>query len=160
VFVSDKDVDATTLSILPGYEFHSLWGADAMPSLPADGTEPSHRMYFPPAGGFRFGFFTLPPAGTDLPADLDVAAAIAEMQDKLPGMGDHMEPDEPGMHTTDSVDYIVVLDGRIWLELDDDRTVELGRGDTVVQNGTRHAWRNLGPEPATLAVVMLGARRG
>jgi hypothetical protein len=30
----------------------------------------------------------------------------------------------------------------------------------VVQNGTRHAWRNLGPEPATLAVVMLGARRG
>jgi hypothetical protein len=28
-----------------------------------------------------------------------------------------------------------------------------------VQNGTRHAWRNRGTEPVTLAVVQVGARR-
>ena len=32
--------------------------------------------------------------------------------------------------------------GAIWLELDDGKIVHLKRGDVVVQNGTRHAWRN------------------
>jgi quercetin dioxygenase-like cupin family protein len=69
------------------------------------------------------------------------------------------EPDQPGMHVTQTVDYVVVLDGQIWLELDDGQLVSLRQGDTVVQNGTRHAWRNLGTQAATLAVVMVGAPR-
>ncbi len=48
------------------------------------------------------------------------------------------------MHKTNTVDYAVVYDGEIWLELDDAKTVHLRRGDVVVQNGTRHAWRNKG----------------
>jgi quercetin dioxygenase-like cupin family protein len=63
------------------------------------------------------------------------------------------------MHTTDSVDYVVVLDGQVWLELDDGKLTHLRAGDTVVQNGTRHAWRNLADEPVTLAVVQVGANR-
>ncbi|TIO18230.1 MAG: cupin domain-containing protein, partial [Mesorhizobium sp.] len=47
--------------------------------------------------------------------------------------------------------------GRLILELDDGRTVELNAGDTVVQQGTRHAWRNPGDQPATISVIMLGA---
>lgn len=70
-----------------------------------------------------------------------------------------MEPDNPGMHVTDSVDYVLVLDGTIWLDLDDGTMVRLGPGDTVIQNATRHAWRNLGREPATLAVVHVGVTR-
>ena len=50
----------------------------------------------------------------------------------------------PGMHTTATIDFEVVLDGEIWLELDDGVEVHLRAGDTVVQNGTRHAWRNHG----------------
>ncbi|MGH3190707.1 MAG: hypothetical protein ACRDOL_26285 [Streptosporangiaceae bacterium] len=42
------------------------------------------------------------------------------------------------MHTTNSVDYVVVLDGDLWLELDDGQLTRLGPGDTVAQNGTRH----------------------
>ena len=49
------------------------------------------------------------------------------------------------------------MSGRVVLELDDGATVELGPGDTVVQNGTRHAWRNPFDEPATLVVVLIGA---
>jgi len=30
-------------------------------------------------------------------------------------------------------------------------------GDVVVQNGTRHAWRNRGTEPAAILSVMVGA---
>ena len=63
------------------------------------------------------------------------------------------------MHTTDSVDYVLVLDGEAWLELDDGQVSHLRAGDVVVQNGTRHAWRNLGTEPVTLAVVQVGAAR-
>ena len=35
--------------------------------------------------------------------------------------------------------------------------LELGPGDTVVQNGTRHAWRNPYDEPCTMVVVLVGA---
>ena len=68
-----------------------------------------------------------------------------------------MEPDAPGMHTTATIDFEVVLDGEVWLELDDGVEVHLRPGDTVVQNGTRHAWRNHGDTTARLAVFIIGA---
>ena len=61
------------------------------------------------------------------------------------------------MHTTPTVDFEVVVSGRVVLELDDGAKVELGPGDTVVQNGTRHRWSNPGTEPATLAAFLIGA---
>ena len=71
-------------------------------------------------GGFRFGFFTIPPdGGAGAPADLDIEAALAEFEQKLPGMAEHLEPGEPGMHTTATVDYGVVISGQATLELDD-----------------------------------------
>jgi mannose-6-phosphate isomerase-like protein (cupin superfamily) len=157
VFVSDAEVEPVTLSLLPGSAFHLMWGDDSVPVLPLDGQEPSHPMYFPPAGGYRFGFFTIPPAGQDLPPDLDIAAALAEMEQKLPGMAAHMEPDDPGMHTTATVDFEVVISGQIICELDDGAEVTLNPGDTFVQNGTRHRWRNPGAEPAMLFVALIGA---
>ena len=69
-------------------------------------------------------------------------AALADLEAALPGLLDHNEPDNPGMHTTVTIDFEYVLSGRVVVELDDGATVELGPGDTVVQNGTRHAWRN------------------
>jgi mannose-6-phosphate isomerase-like protein (cupin superfamily) len=81
------------------------------------------------------------------------------MEELLPGMAAHMEPDAPGMHTTDTVDFEYVVSGRVVLELDDDVKVELGPGDTVVQSGTRHAWRNPYDEPCRMVVVLIGAKR-
>jgi mannose-6-phosphate isomerase-like protein (cupin superfamily) len=158
VFVSDEEVPPVTLALLPGSEFHRLWGGDEAPRFPDDGSVPAHRSYFPPVGGFRFGFFTVPPdGGTGAPADLDVGAALAEMEERLPGLAGHMEPDDPGMHTTATVDFEVVLSGQVTLELDDGQTRTMGPGDTVVQNGTRHRWSNSGTEPAVLAVFIVGA---
>jgi mannose-6-phosphate isomerase-like protein (cupin superfamily) len=158
VFASDEEVEPVTLAALPGYEFHKLWGGDEPPSFPDSGAQADYKQYFPPVGGFRFGSFTVPPeSSVVVPADLDPEAALAAMQAALPGMADHMEPDAPGMHTTATVDYEWVVSGRIVLELDDGASVELSAGDTVVQNGTRHAWRNPFDEPCTLVVVLLGA---
>jgi quercetin dioxygenase-like cupin family protein len=63
------------------------------------------------------------------------------------------------MHTTDTIDFEVILAGELVLELDDGAEKVLRPGDTVVQNGTRHRWHNRGSEPATMAVFMTGARR-
>lgn len=49
------------------------------------------------------------------------------------------------------------MSGRVVLELDDGATRELSAGDTVIQNGTRHAWRNPFDEPYVVAVVLVGA---
>jgi quercetin dioxygenase-like cupin family protein len=37
------------------------------------------------------------------------------------------------MHKTNTVDYAVVYDGEMWLELDDGETRHLNPGDVVVQ---------------------------
>ena len=49
----------------------------------------------------------------------DLEGALAEFEANLPGLPGYMEPDAPGMHTTDTIDFEVVLEGEIWLELDD-----------------------------------------
>lgn len=157
IVASDEVVEPITLALLPGYEFFRLWGADVSPQFPDDGSMPAHHTYFPPLGGFRFGLFTVPPATDATPADLDIEAAIAEMEAGLPGLAAHMEPDHPGMHTTASIDYEFIASGSIVLELDDGTEVELHAGDTVVQNGTRHAWRNRGSEPCQVVLVLVGA---
>ena len=102
-------------------------------------------------------FSVAPASSATLPADSTSPTALAEMEQKLPGLAAHMEPDAPGMHTTATIDFEVVLDGEVWLELDDGKEVHLQPGDSVVQNGTRHAWRNHGTVPARLAVFLIGA---
>jgi len=159
VFASDEEVHPLTMTLLPGAEFHRLWGADRAQSFPCDGSPTAQPSYFPPVGGYRFGLFTVAPANIPVPAHLDLPAALAEVEEKLPGLLAHMEFDNPGMHTTDTIDFEVVLSGEVVLELDDGAEKALRPGDTVVQNGTRHRWRNPGTEPAVLAVFITGAFR-
>ena len=61
------------------------------------------------------------------------------------------------MHTTPTIDFEVVLAGEIVLELDEGASVTLRAGDTIVQNGTRHRWRNDGDVPALVAAFICGA---
>lgn len=159
VFVSDTQVEPIKVALLPGTEFHRLWGSNAHPVLPTTGEPPDQRGYFPPPGGYRFGFFSLGPDSVTMPEDLDIEAALGELQAQLPGLAEVMEPEYPGMHTTDTVDLDLVVSGEVWLELDDGAEVHLGVGDCVVQNGTRHAWHNRTSEPAVLFVTLLGAQR-
>lgn len=46
------------------------------------------------------------------------------------------------MHRTVSLDYGVVLEGQVELVLDSGEVRIMNRGDTSVQRGTNHAWRN------------------
>ena len=43
----------------------------------------------------------------------------------------------------------------------DQETVRhLRQGDCIVQNGTRHRWRNPLPEPCLMAFISIGGKRG
>jgi uncharacterized cupin superfamily protein len=158
VVVGDTEVDADTIALMRGAEFHKLWGADHPQRFPDDGLQPAAPNYFPPLGGYRFAMFTLMPQDAPMIAG-DPKAQLGELEARLPGLAAHMERDNPGMHTSDTVDFEYIISGEVWLELDDGASVHLRAGDTVVQNGTRHAWKNKGTEPCHIVAFMLGVAR-
>jgi mannose-6-phosphate isomerase-like protein (cupin superfamily) len=159
VVVSDEQLEPITVSLAPGAEYHVVWGSDTSVSLPTDGRPPTASAWFPPASGFRFIFVTFPPHTSSDTIPPRTPAAVAEFQDKLPGLDEVMEPDNPGMHTSDTIDFVLILSGEIWLELDDGAEVRVGAGECVVQNGARHAWRNKSAEPCVAAATLVGAPR-
>ena len=53
------------------------------------------------------------------------------------------DAERPGVHRTDTLDWITIFAGEIELILDD-QTLRLGPGDCVVQRGTSHAWSVVG----------------
>jgi hypothetical protein len=108
--------------------------------------------------GTRFLVVTFPPDSVFSAPGFDPQAAAAENSAISPGLAELFEAD--GMHATPTVDYGIVLEGEVWLELDEGRAELLRKHDVVVQNGTRHAWRNKSNRPATLAFVLIGACRG
>ncbi|MDE2302204.1 MAG: cupin domain-containing protein [Sphingomonadales bacterium] len=59
-------------------------------------------------------------------------------------------------HATDSIEYLVMLEGAVTLELEAGE-VTLAAGDCLVDRGVRHNWRNPGPQPARAAIVALPA---
>ena len=62
------------------------------------------------------------------------------------------------MHSTDTIDYVVVIAGEMEMELETGM-VHLSTGDVIVQRGTLHNWVNNGTEPCRLAVVLVDGRR-
>ena len=159
VVVSDGVVKPLTPVLMPGAEFFYLWGDDRLPSFPDDGVEPPYRTWFPPAGGYRFEVITIPPDATPKPPGIDMAAAVSDAERELPGLLDVMDKNDPGMHRTDSIDFVYVLSGRCLMRLDDGVTVALNPGDTVIQNGTRHGWRVPDDEPCRLLCLSIGGTR-
>ena len=124
---------------------------DASPATSRDRYSERHPT-FPAAGETFFRVLDFHP--TDWAPDPET---IARLSESLPGVAEHMEPEDPGMHTTDSVDFGVILEGEITLELDDGRQERLRAGDVFVQNGTRHAWRV--DQTCRMAVVLTGVPR-
>lgn len=159
IVASDGPVAPTTSALMPGYAFDLLWTTEGVPVFPDAGEPGPPGDYFPPVHGLRFLRFTIPGERKPPAPGTDVAAERARTEALLPGLMGRMEPDNPGMHRSDSLDFIYVLEGEIVLELDAGREVPMRAGDTAVQNGTRHAWRNRSGKPCRLLVVMAGAQR-
>lgn len=46
------------------------------------------------------------------------------------------------MHRTQSLDYGIVLEGTVTLDLDDGSSMTMTKGDVAIQRATMHAWNN------------------
>ena len=62
----------------------------------------------------------------------------------------------PHMHRTETVDYVIVIEGEIDMDMDAS-TVKLKAGDVMVQRGTNHAWANRSGKRARVAFVLIDA---
>lgn len=149
----------------PGLTFYELYATEGIPGV--TGTEPDPMLRktkdFPNPGGTNFRLISYPPrrpAGWKPPAGVTFDSAMAELDAKVPGMGRHFDREAPGMHATETIDYGIVVRGEMTLELDDGKIMHLHQGDCVVQNGTRHRWRNpSASEPCLMAFVSVGGQR-
>jgi mannose-6-phosphate isomerase-like protein (cupin superfamily) len=162
VVVRDGTPEITTFASVPGYLIATVWRTPPDPVLPADGEEPR----------FPGGHLVPLPGGTHLvlvrwPSQAEMAAAMeenpglvedfmAELTVKVPDLAESISQENPDLHATASIDYVILISGSLVMELDDGAMVELGPGDVVVQNGTPHAWHNVGDEPAIMAAVLVG----
>ncbi|MDB5572307.1 MAG: cupin 2 protein [Hyphomicrobiales bacterium] len=117
----------------PGQYTTLMWCSDTMPvEMPVgeDAEDMGARKLgtYPPVNGTRFMISEYPPGNI------------------------------PKMHRTETIDYIVVLDGEIDMELDDGRMVTMKRNDVMIQRGTNHAWINRGPGICRMAFVLIDAK--
>jgi quercetin dioxygenase-like cupin family protein len=142
VFLSDgvppKTIDrgaqgVSEVLVLPGPPGDATSGGDS--------PDPGFPLH-PVAGGATVRVIRLPPPAPGVPDD----------ERWLRVAGD--DPQRPGMHTTDTLDFEVIMDGEIVLDLEDGEHL-LHAGDVVVQRGTPHRWRVSGDRPCTYLAVMV-----
>lgn len=134
-----------------------IWHDDAAGPLdptPCEDKGKGTPVLSPDTGKVKIRWFTSGPTPPGAPpemiADLTRQAFIAI------GAGDH-QPDtskHPAMHTTHTLDAIILVKGRVRLILDKEETV-IGPGDVVIQRATNHAWAVEGDEPALFVAVLV-----
>jgi mannose-6-phosphate isomerase-like protein (cupin superfamily) len=156
---SDEQLQAYEFKSVPNYEHTLVWVNPTTPDLREEQRFDRYPdSVVPGPGGTSLHFVTFPSSLVFADLSFDGEAARSEALIRLRGLADHFEKEDPAMHKTNTVDYAVVYEGEVWLELDDAKTIHLKRGDVVVQNGTRHAWRNKGTKPVTMLFFLNGAR--
>jgi quercetin dioxygenase-like cupin family protein len=89
--------------------------------------------------------------GRDREAGLTLnQGSVIRVVDMLPGK-------ESPMHRTNSIDYGIVMQGEIELELEDGRKKTVREGGIIVQRGTNHLWRNTSDNVCRIAFILIEA---
>ncbi len=150
--------DGPAPTAAPGVRQVVLWAADAMPA-PARGAAEVDAATYPlqPApNATKLLFFEVQPEDESVSSE-DQERMAAEMFERMGAADSRGDTTRhPFMHTTQTLDYVVLLSGQVTLLLDEGE-VTLNPFDSVVQQTTNHAWVNRGDEPALLVAVMIGA---
>ncbi|ETI21050.1 hypothetical protein G647_07393 [Cladophialophora carrionii CBS 160.54] len=146
--------------------------SDPANSTPSNSSGPGSLPLEPSWFNFPTSAFGLGYATDDMPPDFNGNADLAtynKYQEQHPGVVikggtvfrvvDMAPGAESPMHRTVSIDYGVILEGEIELELDSGEKRVLKRGDLFVQRGTMHKWKNPSEsQPARLVVVQLESK--
>jgi len=140
----------------PGMGVTLLWMTDEVPVDNSGNGDAADRPFqvLPSARGTSFIIWQCPPL-SELHALSPEARARALGIDMIKaergGSGSH-----PGMHATETLDYLVLLSGELTLLLETGE-VTLHAGDTLVDRGVMHAWENRGSSVALCVVFNVGA---
>jgi quercetin dioxygenase-like cupin family protein len=103
-----------------------------------------------------------------MPVDIAIGEKIEDMGARILGTAPppngtrfcviDFPPGRPGrMHRTETIDYVIVLQGEIEMDMDQS-TVKLKAGEILIQRGTNHAWANRSDKPARVAFVLIDAQ--
>ncbi len=150
-----------TNPLRPGHISTDIWRTGAAP-VPIGKEEPDPtlgpRQIHPSPQGTVFRISEVAPE-SDAIRNLtpekarELFRAMGNEQASTFGRGGH----HPLMHRTETIDYAVVLDGEIYMLLDDGE-VKLTTGDVVIQRGTNHAWSNRSGKPVRMLYVLIDGR--
>lgn len=160
VFASDAP-PARAFATSAGLAFADLWQTAGPLCGPLQGGDLSAREWrTEPAGrGISWRMVTIPPERAL--ARVDPAETAREFAERAPGFGSDGEhhPERPGLHRTDTIDLLLVLEGEIELGLPGEPPRVLRAGDTAIQRGTWHEWHNRGDAPCSFSAVMIATPR-
>jgi mannose-6-phosphate isomerase-like protein (cupin superfamily) len=108
----------------------------------------------PPKNGSKFRYFQINPTPEGVPMDV-LQNMAADAFEKIGASHHRIDTSKhPAMHKTDTIDYIILLEGDVTLILDKEE-VDIKPHHVVVQRGTNHAWVNNGNNPALLIAVLI-----
>jgi quercetin dioxygenase-like cupin family protein len=154
VILSDENASNVRVRKESGITGTLLWTTGTMPVTYSNADRGAVQIgTAPPPNSSVLRVVEFPP---EVPMDpADNARVLAEMG-IAPPTGGRRAPIHSHMHATDSVDYVIVIEGEIDMLLDDSE-VHLRAGDIMVQQGTNHAWVNRGDKPCKIAFVLIDA---
>ena len=143
----------------PGYVVANVWVTGETPAA-IDQTDAStaHRGLLPPTNGTILRVNDYPPE-PETREEFEVMAQ-ATFRAIFPDVPhDPSEAPHAGMHTTETVDYAIVLAGEMTAVMDDEEVV-MKAGDIMIQRGTNHGWANRSGKPARIDFVMIDGNFG
>jgi mannose-6-phosphate isomerase-like protein (cupin superfamily) len=156
VFVSDGPAPCVFVPPHnPKVSLTDLWLTEQMPASNAGSADPTAKplRLLPPKSGTVIRILEIPP---DKERDYSKTKEYFGAMGAGKGILDESGKRHPGMHRTDTVDYIVILSGEVWALMDEGETL-LRPGDCLIQRGTNHAWSNRSDEPCRFLAVLVDA---
>ncbi len=164
--ITTHNADGKAIFQTPDPDNPSSEAVAAAPAPPIS-TIPTWTNFPGATGAFGLGYAT-PTLQADFNKDADLASYYKYLHEHPPvviqgGTVFRVVDMAPGssspMHRTISLDYGVVLEGEVELELDSGERRRLPRGDIFVQRGTAHRWHNVSDQqPARLLAVQLDSK--
>ena len=143
------------MASMPGLALTDLWVTDGSPADNRGNADAADRpiVLEPPANGSILRIVEFPPDS----AWRNQADSKAAFDSIGAGHAKDGSTADPMMHTTATVDYLIVLKGEIYAIMEHGETL-LKAGDVMIQRGTNHSWSVRGTEPCVLAAILINAR--
>jgi quercetin dioxygenase-like cupin family protein len=157
VFLEDGPSPAQSLiPERPGYRVTNLWRTVAGGAVDAPDGITEMSGVLPPPGGTVIRIIDWPPLPEDpvelrRVMDLTFARAFPDAH-RAVSEGEH-----PGMHTTATIDYAIVLEGEVFAIVEQEERL-MKQGDVLIQRGTRHAWANRSGKSVKVAFILVDAQ--